>query len=226
MGVGPGGIVRPLAALLLTGLDALLLALALGGWPALRAHPRALALLACWAVANVVLAALRPPRSREAIAERRESRLLLASLGLIPVLIPPFAAWAERIAWSPLPGGPALGWSGVALTALGLGIRVAAMRQLGERFSPLLSVQPDHQLETRGLYARIRHPGYLGAWLAALGAALAFRSGPALAPVLLFGALLATRVRQEEALLEAHFGETWRAHRARTGAFFPGWRGK
>jgi protein-S-isoprenylcysteine O-methyltransferase Ste14 len=77
-------------------------------------------------------------------------------------------------------------------------------------------------LETRGLYAWIRHPGYLGAWLASLGAALAFGSGPALAPVLLFGALMAERARREEALLEEHFGEAWRRHRARTGGFLPG----
>jgi protein-S-isoprenylcysteine O-methyltransferase Ste14 len=215
------GLARPLLVLVVTGLDALLLALALGGWRPLANHPRALALLACWALSGVVLAALRPPRSRVAVAEERESRLLLAALGLIPLLIPPLAAASERFGWGALPGGDALRWSGVGLAALGLAVRVTAMRQLGSRFSPLLTVQPDHVLETRGLYAWIRHPGYLGAWLASLGAALAFGSGPALAPVLLFGALMAARARREEALLEEHFGEAWRRHRGRTGGFLP-----
>lgn len=213
--------VRPLFALGVTGLDAVLLALALGGWSALGSHPRALTLLGCWAVSGVVLAALRPPRNREAVAEAPEGRLLLVSLGLIPLAIPPLAAWSERVGWGPLPGGSVLRWSGVGLAALGLALRVVAMRQLGARFSPFLSVQPGHVLETRGLYARVRHPGYLGAWLAALGGALAFGSGPVLAPVLLFGALIAARARREEALLERHFGDDWRAHRARTGAFLP-----
>ena len=214
-------VVRPGLALIAAALDAVLLALALGGWRALASHPRALALLACWAISGVVLAALRPSRSREVVAEARESRLLLVALGLIPLAIPPLAAWSERAGWGALPGGAALRWAGVGMAALGLLMRVIAMRQLGARFSPLLSVQPGHVLETRGLYARIRHPGYLGAWLAALGATLAFGSGPVLAAVLVFGALLATRARREEALLEQHFGDAWRAHRARTGAFLP-----
>jgi len=213
---------RPLLALVVTALDALLLALALGGWRALAGHPRALSLLGGWALSGVVLAALRPTRSRAAVAERPEGRLLLVALGLIPVLIPPFAAWTERLGWGALPGGDVLRWTGVALAVLGLAIRVLAMHQLGARFSPLLTVQPDHVLETRGLYARIRHPGYLGALLAALGAALAFGSAPALGPVALFAALMGARARREEALLEAHFGEAWRQHRSRTGAFLPG----
>ena len=216
-----GRLLRSLLALALTGLDAVLLALALGGAKALASHPPALALLGCWAVSGVTLAALRPSRSREQLAEAREGRWLLASLGLIPFAIPPLAAWSERAGWGPLPGGPALRWSGVGLAAFGLALRVVAMRQLGARFSPLLSVQPGHLLETHGLYARIRHPGYLVAWVAALGATLAFGSGPVLAPVLLFGALLAARARREEALLEQHFGDDWRAHRARTWAFLP-----
>jgi protein-S-isoprenylcysteine O-methyltransferase Ste14 len=121
----------------------------------------------------------------------------------------------------PLPGGDPLRWLGVILSVAGFAIRIAAMAQLGPRFSPLIAVQRTHALETRGLYARIRHPGYLGAWLVTAGAALAFGSALTLILPLLMLGVLATRIRGEEAMLERHFGDDFRRYRARTGALTP-----
>src|SRR5262245_31949437 len=186
----PHPIVSGVLALLVTALDALLLALALGGLAALAAHPRALTLLALWAIGGVTLALLRPVRGHEAVAVERDGPFVLLLLFLIPLLTPPLAALSERLGVGPLPGGGALRWTGVALSGAGLAVRIAAMAQLGSRFSPLVAVQREHALETRGLYARIRHPGYLGAWLASLGGALAFGSAPALPLVAVMGLLL------------------------------------
>jgi len=216
-----GPAVTLLLSLLVTGFDALLLAAALGSFSALFNHPRALVLLAVWAVTGAILGLLRPVRSQDTIEIVREPRLVLVALGVIPLLTPPIAALGERLGLWPLPGGSALGWGGVALVAMGLALRIAAMTQLGPRFSPLLAVQNQHALETTGLYRWIRHPGYLGAWLAALGAALAFGSGLGLLPVALFGIVLGRRARREEALMQTHFNDAWLAYRARTGAFLP-----
>src|SRR5439155_6944026 len=91
----------------------------------------------------------------------------------------------------------------------------------GSRFSPLIAVQREHPLETAGLYARIRHPGYLGAWLAALGAALAFGSALALPLLGLMLLSLESRMRREELLMERHFGDRYRRYRERTGRLLP-----
>jgi protein-S-isoprenylcysteine O-methyltransferase Ste14 len=161
-----------LGALLATALDALLLGLALGGAPALLGHWRALALLAVWGAGGIVLALLRPVRTHEPIVLADEPRWVILALFLIPLAIPPLSAYAERAAWAPLPGGAALRWSGVVLSALGLVLRIVAMAQLGSRFSPFVAVQKEHALETRGVYRVFRHPGYLGSWHASLGALL------------------------------------------------------
>ena len=213
--------VRAALALTIVAIEAAILAWSLGGFAALKAHPRALALVACWVVAGVVLALGARGRARDAIARAAENRWLLAGLGLIPLAIPPISAFAERAGAWPLPGGAALRWAGVAVAAAGLAIRIAAMARLGSRFTPILTVQPGHLLETGGLYARIRHPGYLGSLLASLGTALAFGSGIGLLPVLAFGALLAARIRREERLLAEHFGGAWREYRSRTGSLWP-----
>jgi protein-S-isoprenylcysteine O-methyltransferase Ste14 len=115
----------------------------------------------------------------------------------------------------------AVAWLGVALSALGLWVRVGAMRQLGARFSPLLAIQREHALETTGWYAVVRHPGYLGALLASWGAALAFGSALALPLALAMTLVQIDRVRREERLLAAEFGDAWRDYARRTGALLP-----
>jgi protein-S-isoprenylcysteine O-methyltransferase Ste14 len=209
-----------LATLAVLALDYGLLALGVGGLAPLMHHARALALFATWLVAAPALALLRPVRSHDAVAARPD-RLVMAALLLIPLLTPMLSALAERRGLWLLPGGAALRWSGVALAAAGLGFRIAAMRQLGSRFSPLAAVQRDHVLETRGLYGIVRHPGYLGAWACNLGIVLAFGSAATLPLVLVMGVALARRVAIEERLLEERFGGEFRGYQARVGGFLP-----
>lgn len=213
-------VVGAVGATLSTALDALWLTLAIGGWRALLAHPRALGLLAVWWVGALILGAARPVRAR-AGTRRTSDPILLAALLVLPLAAPPLAAWGERLGVWVLPGGEARGWAGVALAAAGLALRIAAMVQLGSRFHPTVAILSEHALETRGPYSRIRHPGYAGAWLAALGGVLAFGSALGLAPVALMGVALAARVRSEERVLAEHFGESYREYRTRTGAFLP-----
>jgi protein-S-isoprenylcysteine O-methyltransferase Ste14 len=213
--------VRIALALLVCAIEAAILAWALGGFDRLLAHPRALALVSVWALSGAVLAWSAPARGRVSLARTPEARLGLLLLGLIPLAVAPLAALGERLQLWPLPGGAALRWTGVVLAALGLGIRVTAMRRLGARFSPTLALQPAHTLETTGIYARVRHPGYLGALLAALGAALTFGSALGLAPFAALALLLSARVRREEAMMAEHFGAGWEEYRARSGALWP-----
>jgi protein-S-isoprenylcysteine O-methyltransferase Ste14 len=208
-------------ATLATAIDAALLTWALGGWRALLAHPRALALLGVWLACALVLAFRHPVRAHRPAATERESPLLTIALFVLPIAAPPLAALGERLGLAMIPGGPARAWAGVALVAFGLSIRIAAMTRLGSRFSPLVVVQEDHALETGGLYAYVRHPGYLGALLAACGAVLAFGSAAALAVVAVFAWALGVRAAREERLLAGRFGEAWEAYRRRTGAFLP-----
>ncbi len=217
---GPRPVRSIVSALVVLAVDAALLALALGGPRALLADRRALALLVVWGVAGIALALLRPVRTQD-IAEKRPDALRMAGLALLPLLTPAVAAWGGRIALWPLPGAAVLAWAGPALAAAGLALRIAAMAQLGARFSPMLALQREHSLERRGLYASIRHPGYAGALLAATGAAVTFASALALPMVVVFAALLVRRIADEERLLAERFGGEWRDYASRTGALLP-----
>ncbi len=208
-------------ALVVAAIEAALLALALGGVGALAAHPRALALIGVWTASGLALAVLRPVRSQDVVEQPPGQAFLLVALLVLPLFTPMLCAWAARAALAPLPGGPALRWAGVALAAAGLALRIAAMAQLGDRFAARVALQRDHVLETRGLYGALRHPGYLGAWLANLGVVLAFGSAAGLASAVLFGWALDARMRAEEELLARRFGPDWRAYAARAGRWVP-----
>src|SRR5262252_1762699 len=216
----PPAVVLVSRALLVLAIESALLAWGLGGLRALVASPRALALIAIWGVVGITLSFARPARGQDIVRAEKDPLAMLA-LALLPLAIPGVAAWGGRLRGWPLPAPGLLGWIGVALSALGLALRVAAMRQLGTRFSPLLAVQREHALETTGWYARVRHPGYLGSLLASWGAAIAFGSAMALPLAALMTAFQWDRARREERLLEGQFGDDWRAYAARTGALLP-----
>jgi protein-S-isoprenylcysteine O-methyltransferase Ste14 len=209
-----------LRVLVVMGVEASLLAWGLGGYANLLATPRALALIALWVASGLVLSFARATRSKDTQKTERDPLAMLA-LALLPVAIPPLAGWGGRTATWPLPAPEVVGWLGVGAVAMGLWIRVSAMLQLGARFSPLVALQREHGLETTGWYARVRHPGYLGSLLANWGAAVAFGSAVALPLAVVMTAFQWDRVRREERLLAAHFGDEWRAYAARTGALLP-----
>jgi len=216
----PHASVIVLRALLALAFESALLAWGLGGVHALLGSPRALALIAIWGVVGLALSFARPARGQDMVRAEKDPLAMLA-LALIPLAIPGIAAWGGRLGVWPLPAPEPLGWLGVALSALGLGLRVAAMRQLGVRFSPFVAMQREHALETTGWYARVRHPGYLGSLLASWGAAIVFGSAMALPLAFAMTLFQLDRVRREERLLGEQFGDAWRAYAARTGALLP-----
>jgi len=216
----PPALVLISRALIVLAIESALLAWGLGGFHALVSSPRAWALIAIWGVVGVTLVLMRPARGQD-VARAEKDPMAMVALAVIPLAIPGVAAWGGRLGVWPLPAPELVGWLGVALSALGLALRVAAMRQLGVRFSPLLALQREHALETTGWYARVRHPGYLGSLLASWGAAIVFGSAMALPLAALMTAFQWDRLRREERLLEGRFGDAWRAYAARTGALLP-----
>jgi protein-S-isoprenylcysteine O-methyltransferase Ste14 len=209
-------------ALVVVAIDAALLALALGGPRALLAHHRALALLGVYLMTGIPLAWMRPVRDQDVVRSDPDPPWRLILLFLIPLAIPPLSAYGERVHVAALPPVAWLAGLGLALTAVGLVVRIVAMLRLGPRFAAVPALQRTHALETDGPYAHVRHPGYLGSWLAAFGAMLVFRNGLAMPLFIVFSWLLAVRIRHEDALLETHFGDAYRAWASRTGAFLPG----
>jgi protein-S-isoprenylcysteine O-methyltransferase Ste14 len=177
--------------------------------------------------------AIRSPHERR----RRQSRvdvdradgLEQALVGLLfvgIVLIPALHAltpWLDRANYRLSPRGErrAAGL-GTALLALALLLFWRSHADLGRNWSPSLQLREEHELVTRGVYRRVRHPMYASQWLWSAAQALLLRNwiaGPAGAA--LFLPLYLLRVPREERMMLERFGETYRAYMKRTGRVVP-----
>jgi protein-S-isoprenylcysteine O-methyltransferase Ste14 len=109
-------------------------------------------------------------------------------------------------------------WNGQRLTGsllvlIGISLVFTARLQLGRSFS--LTPQA-RKLVTHGLYSRIRNPIYVFGTLAIVGLCLILqRPYLWLLPLFLIVMQIA-RARKEARVLEAKFGDEYRAYRART----------
>jgi len=171
-------------------------------------------------------------RTMRAGAADRKSTLAVSAAAAVPVLgfvlavkasSPTFAALLPR--WfrsAMLPGLPWTAWLGVALGACGIALRLWAVLQLRERYTRTLLVHDEHAIERGGPYRWVRHPGYLGSLLCLDGVALASGNW-----VTLLASLVATfaaygyRIRVEDEMLVAAFGDPYAEYRRDVGALLP-----
>ena len=113
-----------------------------------------------------------------------------------------------------------LGWTGVALCLLGVGLAINARRHLGRNWGMPMSRKEQPELVTSGPYALIRHPIYTGLILAMLGSAIGVSVlwAVLLVPV---SAYFIYSARREETVMLQLFPEQYAAYRARTGMLAP-----
>jgi len=115
-----------------------------------------------------------------------------------------------------------LGWFGVLLMVLGIALRAWSTRVLGRFYTRTLLTDAGQRVVQEGPYRLVRHPGYSGSLLIWIGAGLAVSNWIALTLVTLV-CLIAYiyRMRSEEAMLVARFGQEYEEYRRRTKRLIP-----
>jgi protein-S-isoprenylcysteine O-methyltransferase Ste14 len=192
----------------------------LGGWTAFVSH-RSLVVLVVVTLAMMIIAPFSRVNLNSGEKEDRANRWVFFAFGVIALasaVIPPYT---DRIGFLTI-DGDATRWVGVAVYTLGGALRLYPVFMLGRRFSGLVAIQSDHELETHGIYSVIRNPSYLGMIVNMIGWGLAFRgwSGVAIAFLLLIP--LVARIRSEERLLREHFGAEYDVYFTHTWRLLPG----
>lgn len=176
--------------------------------------PRAwlfVALTGFWMVANVVAVALMDPEllNQRGCWKRKKDakpwdRKLVTLFGVFSFCLPPVVMGLDvgRHRWLSL--GPWAATLGVLLFSLGWLLITWAM-VVNTHFEVTVRIQTDrgHKVITTGPYAILRHPGYLGAALWALGSPLVVGSAYGLIPAGLTVVVLILRTRREDHTLQA-----------------------
>ena len=193
-----------------------------GGFEGFFSHPALVALaVAIFVMAGVGLFSCG--NVSPGVREDRTNRWIFIPFALIGLLSAYLPALTDRKEFWTLDGNT-IRWLGVLLFAAGGALRVWPVFVLGRRFSGLVAIQPGHALVTTGVYGVIRHPSYLGLLVNLLGWALAFRSGVGVLLTALIIPPLLLRMRAEEALLRAQFGDEYVAYCTRTPRLIPSFR--
>jgi len=147
--------------------------------------------------------------------EDRRTRIVIpAAIAMMaPLLFLP--VYADRRAIMVF-DGDAVRYLGLVVYAAGCVLRIGPMFTLKNRFRAPWTTQEQHYLVTSGFYRYIRHPSYLGLFLALLGWFLVFRCWIGFVVCLLLIPLAIPELRKEEKMLVDEFGEEYAAYRRRT----------
>jgi protein-S-isoprenylcysteine O-methyltransferase Ste14 len=169
---------------------------------------------------------IRSQSTGESLDRRQEGLVTMITLRLAGL-----ALWGSVIAymisppsmaWSSLPFGAAVRWSGLIVAAATAVLLLWTLRSLGPNLTDTVVTRRSHTLVTRGPYRWVRHPFYVCMALFMLSMAMTMANWFVLAVGVTCFAILAARSRTEEAKLLERFGEPYRAYRASTGRFIPG----
>lgn len=177
----------------------------------------------------------RQARTMRAGSADRKSTLAVSAAAAVPVLgfvlamkasSPTTAALvAHWFRSAELPGLPWSAWLGVWLGTCGVALRLWAVLTLRERYTRTLLVQRGHSIERGGPYRWVRHPGYLGSLLCLNGIALASGNwATLLASLVVTFAAYSYRIRVEDEMLVAAFGDSYAELRRDVGALIPSLR--
>ncbi|SEM24540.1 methyltransferase family protein [Streptacidiphilus jiangxiensis] len=129
--------------------------------------------------------------------------------------------WSHLRYWN-----PALGVAGAALAVAATALLVWARLVLGAMWASVPLVQEGHELRTTGPYRHVRHPIYTGFLGVVLGATLGLGFGVWLLYAVAAVPWLLNRVRVEDNMMAAEFGDRFLAYRLRVPALLPLPRGR
>jgi protein-S-isoprenylcysteine O-methyltransferase Ste14 len=115
-----------------------------------------------------------------------------------------------------------LAWLGIPVAAATVWLFWRSHADLGTNWSPTLELREGHDLVTRGVYRRMRHPMYASIWLWSASQALLLPNWlVGLAGLATFAPMYFRRVPREEKMMRDAFGASYEAYMAASGRILP-----
>jgi protein-S-isoprenylcysteine O-methyltransferase Ste14 len=152
----------------------------------------------------------------------RQEKLLLAGMAPGTLLFPLFYLFSPFLTFADYPLPPVVRTVGVVTMVASLWLFWRAHADLGQNWSVSLELREGHELVTRGVYGRVRHPMYTSIWLWAIAQGLIlpnWLAGWSVVPA--FAAMYLLRTPREEQLMCEKFGGQYREYMQQTGRLWP-----
>lgn len=175
-------------------------------------------LLGTWLLLEVVLRRGNDARDwKGGDADRSSTRLIVVTY--VVASVAPFVL--DTSGFGVTRTDSPVAWIGIVVGALGLVIRVWSMSVLGQDYTRSLRTRETQTVVERGPYRVVRHPGYTGSILVWAGSRLAVNWLVAAITAVALIFVYAYRISAEEEMLIDHFGDAYRAYKARTWRLVP-----
>lgn len=117
---------------------------------------------------------------------------------------------------------PVIAYIGLALTLLGVLLRLLIIKTLGKFFTVDVTIRQDHALKKDGFYSFLRHPSYFASLLSFIGFGLSLNNWVSLGLIATCMLIVfINRIRIEERVLIAYFGDEYISYRKKTKAIIP-----
>jgi protein-S-isoprenylcysteine O-methyltransferase Ste14 len=159
----------------------------------------------------------KPAESSESKASRIFHLIVLNAGVLLLIFSFTIPGFSKRI----LPARPVLQGMGLAIEVAGFALAVWARRALGSNWSGEVRIATDHQLVRTGPYRWIRHPIYTAVLTMYLGILIVSAEVHAIIGLAIIVLAYLRKIRMEETILAAQFGEEFASWRKTTWALAP-----
>ena len=156
-----------------------------------------------------------PTQASESAASRR-FHLITLNVGVL-ILVLPLPGLTHRF----LPRSHILILPGLAIELGGILFAIWARHHLGRNWSGEVRIATGHELVRSGPYRNIRHPIYTGVLGMYLGAMIVSGEWHALLGMTIITLAYLRKLRLEEKILSANFGQTWNQWREESWALLP-----
>jgi len=115
-----------------------------------------------------------------------------------------------------------IAYVGLVIMLAGIIVRWLSIMQLKKDFTVDVAITDTHQLQTGGMYKKMRHPSYLGLLLVGVGLSIAMNSIVSFFVIsLAFYFAILYRIKVEENILFTEFGKNYKEYMLKTSKMWP-----
>lgn len=172
-----------------------------------------------WLTSEILLNRILRAKQEDKQQSDRQSLMII---WITIMVVMPAAQFVSAKHPAPISDHEYISYIGMGMIIAGMIFRFVAVYTLGRYFTVNVTIRTDHKIVKEGMYKYLRHPSYLGSLFSFFGNGFALNNRFGLlicfVPVLL---AFMYRIKVEEELLTANFGQQYLDYKKQTWRLIP-----